>query len=358
MSNGRKNYFSTKNLVTIAILASLGGALSTYIGYLGNLINRVVGVPFGAGQFLAGLHVIWILLAIGLTKKKGAGTLTGVLKGVIELFLGSTHGIIILMVSAVQGVLADTVLFSDRVKERRMLIPYSIAGGISSASNVFVFYLFYLAGVPIIFVAVLGMLAAGSGIIFGGWVTLQILQSLEFAGVIEPRDKKARGETPGQKEVFHRPRKIVYANLIITIAFLAAFTLGAVYYFTAVYESPNQEGIEVTGNVESNYIFTYKEFKDEEVTINAELIGSVTHVPPRNYTGVPLQELITKASAKTSASEVIVTANDGYSMEFALDDIMNDRDVIIIREDGSYRLIAANYDGSYWVKNVIKVEIK
>ena len=90
----RRYHFSTRDLVTIAILASLGGGLSMYIGYLGNLVNRIFGVPFGAGQFMAGLHVIWIVLAIGLTKRKGAGTITGVLKGFVELFLGGTHDLI------------------------------------------------------------------------------------------------------------------------------------------------------------------------------------------------------------------------------------------------------------------------
>ncbi|MCJ2532418.1 MAG: ECF transporter S component, partial [Candidatus Thermoplasmatota archaeon] len=90
---------STKDLVTIALLSALGGVLSTYVGYLGNLMNHIVGVPFGAGQFMAGLHVLWIILAIGITKKKGAGTVTGALKGVVELFTGSTHGIVIVVVS-------------------------------------------------------------------------------------------------------------------------------------------------------------------------------------------------------------------------------------------------------------------
>ena len=354
----KKNHFSTKHLVTIAILASLGGALSTYIGYLGNLINRFVGVPFGAGQFLAGLHIIWILLAIGLTQKKGAGTITGILKGIIELFLGSTHGIVILLVSAVQGILADTVLFSDRVKRRRGLVPYSTAGAVSAASNVFVFYVFYLAGVPVIFMAVLCMLAAGSGIVFGGWAALQILQSLEFAGVIEPQEDSTGKSLPERRSASKGSKKVVYASMIITVAFLAVFTMGAVYYFSSVYESPDKEGIEVTGNVESGFTFTYEDFQDEEITINAELIGSVTYEPPRNYTGIPLHEIITKASVKNSASDVIVIANDGYSMEFKLDEIMNDREVIITRESDSYRLIAANYDGSYWVRNVIKLEIK
>ncbi len=67
--------------------------MSTYVGYLGNLINQIFGVPFGAGQFASGLHVFWFILAAGLIRRPG-GPLPpqAFLKGIIELFTGSTHG--------------------------------------------------------------------------------------------------------------------------------------------------------------------------------------------------------------------------------------------------------------------------
>lgn len=68
-----KYYFSTRDLLTIAILASLGGVMSTYVGYVANVINRLVGVPFGAGQVVAGLHILWIVLILAITGKKGLG---------------------------------------------------------------------------------------------------------------------------------------------------------------------------------------------------------------------------------------------------------------------------------------------
>ena len=48
MTYDGQNRITTRDIVTIAILSSLGGALSTFIGYLGNLINLSLGVPFGA----------------------------------------------------------------------------------------------------------------------------------------------------------------------------------------------------------------------------------------------------------------------------------------------------------------------
>ncbi len=342
-----KYHFSTKDLVTIAILASLGGAMSTYVGYLGNLVNRLVGVPFGAGQFMAGLHIIWTMIALGITGKKGTGTVTGTVKGLVELFLGGTHGIVIVVVSAVQGGLADVFLLSDRAKRDRGLIPYSLAGGVSSASNVLVFQAFYFSGVPWALIMVLTMLAAGSGIIFGGWFAVQVLDTLEHGGFVlgkeEKRPKKRKART--------------YAAVISTVIILGAFTVGAVYYFSNVYVPPGKEGIEVAGNVENEYVFQYSDFKDSEVTVRAELIGSVSYEAPRNYTGIPLNLAINRSRPKDNADELRVRAKDGYSASFDLEEVLGNDEIIITREDGGYRLVAANYDGGYWVRDVHRIEI-
>ncbi|WP_461368985.1 ECF transporter S component, partial [Candidatus Darwinibacter acetoxidans] len=81
----KRIYFATRDLLIMAVLSGIGGVLSTYVGYLGNLLNRLFGVPFGAGQFVAGLHVFWIILAAGLVRRPGAATIVGLLKGVVEL---------------------------------------------------------------------------------------------------------------------------------------------------------------------------------------------------------------------------------------------------------------------------------
>ena len=103
MSSEQNSSISTRNIVTVAILGSLGGSLSTFVGYLGNLINLSLGIPFGAGQFMAGLHVFWLILIRAIVAKRGTGTMGGLLKGLVELFTGSTHGKVIVVVSVVQG---------------------------------------------------------------------------------------------------------------------------------------------------------------------------------------------------------------------------------------------------------------
>jgi len=104
-SNAKRSLLDLRELVLVALLAAVGGVLSAYIGYLGNLINRLFGVPFGAGQLIAGLHVLWLLLARILTRRFGSATLTGITKGIVELLSGGTHGVIIVLISFVEGLL-------------------------------------------------------------------------------------------------------------------------------------------------------------------------------------------------------------------------------------------------------------
>ncbi len=343
-----KYHFSTKDMVTIALLSALGGGLSTYIGYLGNLINRIVGVPFGAGQFMAGLHVIWIVLAVGITKKKGVGTTTGLLKGMVELFLGGTHGVVIVVVSLIQGLLIDAVLFNDKTKEKRNIVPYSIAGGVSAASNVFVFQAFFFSGVPLILIMMLGMLAFGSGILFGGYISLQMMESLEQGGLMHRTvDKEDK-----------QPVHVKYASIIVTVIFLVAFTVGGVYYFNNVYVSPGAEEILVTGDVNNEYVFVYNDFPEHETVVSAELVGSVTHVPEKNYTGIPLNLIIKHAEPRNESISIEVVATDGYSAVFDLNSIMYDGNVIISYEDDRYMIVADGYDGAYWVKDIHEIRIE
>jgi energy-coupling factor transport system substrate-specific component len=357
----KKYHFTTKDLVTIALISALGGVLSTYVGYLGNMMNHIVGVPFGAGQFMAGLHVVWIVLALGITRKKGAATATGLLKGIIELFMGSTHGIVIVVVSLVQGLIPDLVLFRDKSKTDRNPTMYAIAGGLSAASNVVVFQLFFFSGVPVYLITMLCMLAAASGIIFGGWLALEMLESLEYSGLVLGKrsiivDDPDVDTVDWERRRSERRRKL--RSVAVAVLFLSSFTIGAVYYFAFVFVLPGQGTIEVSGMVQEPYEFSYSDFEGDEVTITAELIGSVTYVAPRDYTGIRVSDIIDSASPDEDATQVVVTGSDGYFATFDLSGVMNDDSMIVILEDDAFRLVAADYEGAYWVEDVVRIEVR
>ncbi|MGD2246803.1 MAG: ECF transporter S component [Candidatus Methanofastidiosia archaeon] len=315
-----KYYFKTNDLVKIAILSALGGVSSTYIGYLGNLVNRFLGVPFGAGQFLAGLHIFWIILGLGLTKKEGTCTMIGVLKALVELFSGGKLGVFVILLSGVQGILADVTFLALRKKN---VYTFAAAGGIATAANVFIFQAFFAPYTGINFFLLIGGIAFVSGVAFAGvfsWNVLNILKG---------------------KEQEYSMKKVA------TLAVFGVLLVGSVYYYSFVYKT--SEKIEVTGNVGNSYSFYYGDFTEYETTLTAEMVGQYKYEPETEYTGIPLSHILERASPVGTTIRII--AGDGYTVDF---DITKINDVIITRER---RLIAKGYDGGYWVRDIVEITV-
>ena len=131
----RMSIFTSRELSMIAILSALGGAFSILLGYAGNFLTSIPLLPFGSTQFFSGLHVFWIVLASVMVNKKGVGTLTGVLKGLVESALVSFHGFIALPISALEGAVLDLCLM---IFGRDKTVSICLAAGFSSASNVLI----------------------------------------------------------------------------------------------------------------------------------------------------------------------------------------------------------------------------
>jgi energy-coupling factor transport system substrate-specific component len=313
-----KYYFKTSDLVKIAILSALGGISSTYIGYLGNLVNRFLGVPFGAGQFMAGLHIFWIILGFGLIKKEGTCTMIGVLKALVELFSGGKLGVFVILLSGVQGLIADIIFFLVR---KRNVFTYALAGGISTTANVLIFQLFFVPYTAYKFFFLIALISFVSGVAFAGIFAYNVLNILEG------------------KEHEYSIRKVT------TLVVCGMLMVGGVYYYSFVYES--SEKIQVEGAVSNPYSFYYQDFIASETTIRAEMVGQYKYEPETEYTGIPLTAILHEAYP--IGTTVRITADDGYSVDFSIDNLDQ---CIITRER---RLIAKGYEGSYWVQNVVEI---
>ncbi|MGE5592405.1 MAG: ECF transporter S component [Betaproteobacteria bacterium] len=346
---GRKYYFSTRDLVLIAVASAAGGVLSTYVGYLGNLLNKAFGVPFGAGQWMAGLHVFWFVLVRVAVGRTGAGTLAGVLKGTVEMFTGSTHGLPIVLVSAVEGLLVDLALFPF---SRPPLAALCIAGGVAAASNVVVFQTLYFSGVSWGYLALMVLFAFGSGVVFGGYFAHGVLGIVAEARLLPLKTGAPPSRSAGRSSSGR-------THLIATLLMGLALAGGAVYYYAQVFE-PFWRGptCAVEGKVANPYVYRPVDFEGELVTVTAELKGQVTYRPPADYTGVPLARILERARPDASATRVRVLASDGYEAEFDLGDIMENRAVILIREAENLRLIATGYEGGYWVRMVTRLVVE
>ena len=347
---------NTREIVIMAILSSLGGALSTFVGYLGNMINLALGVPFGAGQFMAGLHVFWLVLVRVLVPKKGAGTMAGLLKGVAELFTGSTHGIVIVIVSLVQGIIIDLAgIMGGNSKNTNIIsrLVWWLLAGISAASNVVVFQIFYFVGAPWLYIVIIIILAFCSGIIFAGYFAWETLEFIQETGVITTTFMSLRSQSPSQTK-----KRVALRNLpAITLVLFLSF--GSIYYTVAVAKTfVDPYTCEVTGLVEQPFTYHSSDFIDEEITIEAELQGAYTHKPPTNYTGVLVRTILEQAIPLSEASGLQVRARDGYIINFDdLEHVMTDNRFLLTETDDGLWLIAADYDGSLWVKQVTTLEI-
>jgi ABC-type thiamin/hydroxymethylpyrimidine transport system permease subunit len=351
--NLRRYYLSNRDLLIISVLSGIGGVMSTYVGYLGNLLNRIFGVPFGAGQFTSGLHVFWFILVAGLIRRPGATTVAGLLKGIVELFTGSTHGVVIILVSLVQGLLVDFVLL---LTKRHDVRSYMLAGGISAASNVFVFQWLYFSGAPVTYLIFIGSLAFVSGVLLAGNFGHSVLEVVLQARPVRITTKEGRIEvSSGRRE----KTACLTARLVITSVLILLLSGGAVYYFAAVFEPPwVGPRCQVEGLVEKSFSFHVDHYSRYETTITAELQGQIKYVPPQDYTGVPLRIILEESSPLDEASKVKIMATDGYTVEFQLQDVLKDDKMLLIREGDMLRLIAGNYEGGYWIRMVNKIVVE
>ncbi len=350
-----RHRLDVRDLVLIALLSAAGGVLSTYIGYLGNLVNRVFGVPFGAGQLISGLHIIWPLLARALVGRFGAGTLTGLTKGVVELFSGGTHGAVIVLVSGVEGLFVD---FGLGLTRRRSLWITMLAGALASASNVVVFQAVYFSGVAAGFLWLMIGLALVSGAVFGGYLAWDIERVLVMSRILRPT-----GATPARivrhTEAFAASDRRISWRRAAVLPLALAFLAGVVYFYLEVARpaaGPNSAA--VSGDVAAPYTFSYSEWSAGARTVRAELRGSVSYVPPADYTGIPLRLVLERAAPHPSAARVRVLAADGYETSFLLRDVAADADLLLTAEGKSLRLVAPGRDGALWVREVVRLVVE
>jgi len=333
----RRYYFSTRDLLMIAVLAALGGVASTYIQTLANAVHAALGFP-GATQVLAGLHILWLVLAVGLTGKQGAGTATGIAKGAVEFLSGNTHGILVILIDVVAGILVDLGMLPFRNKNSYP--AYSFAGGLAAASNVFVFQAF--ASIPsdvltmtaILLVATVSFL---SGALLAGVLGKVLLDSLRRAGVVkdQPTESPAR-------QVF-----LAFVGIVSVLALA-----GGLYLYFALQGPPS---VRIAGQVSAPYEYSYND-EDEALVVTIQetakpgLMGT--------YTGLPLREIVSRAQPAADATAILARGNDGYDFFIEMIELEENETLILAHSGGGGELtysVAGAQNSRAWVRNVVEV---
>jgi energy-coupling factor transport system substrate-specific component len=103
----RRLRYSTKDLILIAILAAVGLAVKPLIKPLMHFVTTPLGIP--GGTLAGGFYMMWLTLAMAMTKRFGAATLTGLLQGFIVLISGwfGSHGALSIFTYAFPGLVID-----------------------------------------------------------------------------------------------------------------------------------------------------------------------------------------------------------------------------------------------------------
>ena len=330
-------YYSTRDLLLMAALAALGGLASTYINFIGDFFQSILGFA-GTTQWAAGFHVLWLILAVGLTQKQGTGTITGILKGAVELFTGNTHGLLVVLVDIVAGILVDLGLLAFRKRDH--WLPYSIAGGIASASNVFVFQLFAAVPADILTYGLIGLIALMaflSGFLFAGILGFALITTLRKSGVV--KDQESREMKPGVLRYF----------------FLGAVLLSALVFGYLKISRTGTGTVAITGAVESPYQFNAASSLVETESVEMP-VGGVT----MTYRGYPLQKILQLAQPEDDYELIVLHASDGYSF-FITPEELKENPALLLQAQGKGNNQVYNMVGpetkKAWVNGVIEISL-
>lgn len=336
-STGKPVYFSTRDLLIMAVLAALGGVTSTYINALGDAVQAALGFP-GGTQWAAGLHVIWIVLAMGILRKPGTGIFMGVLKGTVELLSGNSHGVIILLVNLTAGLFVDFGFLFFNYKQN--LLPYLIAGGLATASNVLVFQLFATIPMNILgmtAILVLFLLALVSGLIFAGFVPHLLVNVLSDAGIVKIPVKPS-----------HNRKLNAY---ILSGVALSAILLTA---FLRINYRPGS-AVKITGAVKNATEFPDPDLALDKVTQKMAYKGVMTE-----YHGYPLYTIIDFAEPINGADTILLEASDGYAFLISFQELYENDDILLVEQGKGQNIsfdIVGPESSKAWVRNVTDITV-
>jgi energy-coupling factor transport system substrate-specific component len=347
-----KYYFSTKDIVLIAILCCLGGLTSTYIGYIGSTFGSLTGIPMG-GQALAGLHVFWIILIMAIVNKKCSGSLAGLLKGFVEFITGSHLGILAIPTSLLEGVFAEIGFWPFNKYSRT--VAFVIAGGLGSWANVLVTQTIFNAFPGIYVFGSVSVFAFVSGLIFGGYMSMGIYRILIEAGVVKDAYKVKN----------MKAWTLISGAIVVILVGVLAITV-AEYVTTPLAASTTDNGmtpiaggtfyINITGDVAKPGSYYIPGYSAQFITISAvNSMGGSDNT--YNFTGVPFNIVLKDAGIYGNASAITLLAADKYQMTYTASDVMSQKSIILDPENGEVDIIAKGYASDMWVKSIKNVTV-
>ena len=178
--------FSMFDLVIIALTSALGIAIKPIIVPLVHIVTGPLYIPGGAAA--GGFYMLWIVLGIGITKKKGTGTLIGLVQALLVIISGvyGTHGAISIITYSMPGIMTDIVAALLKNKAFTPAGFFSL-GLVANITGTFLSSLvfFRLPLIPMLLTLSVASLSGG----LGGLIAYKIMKQLNRTNIINPMNK-------------------------------------------------------------------------------------------------------------------------------------------------------------------------
>ncbi len=172
--------FSVRELVLTAAMAALGVAVKPIVSSVAHTISTPLMIPGGA--LAGGLYMMWLVVAMGLTGKRGTATLAGLIQALLIMLLpiSGSHGAMSLLSYTLPGLAVDLglLLIGRRVQSLPTAFYAGILANVAGTAVVNVIF-FTLPLIPLL----LSLFVAAFSGALGGILSWQLLRALKRFGV-------------------------------------------------------------------------------------------------------------------------------------------------------------------------------
>ena len=121
-------------------------------------------------------------------------------------------------------------------------------------------------------------------------------------------------------------------------------------------EPAGETSLQVTGNVENEMTWTEEEVRSMD-TIESQRENNEGELS--TYTGVPIEALLEEAGVPNDATTVTFVAEDDYTADVELAEVMACNDCIVsFRNQGGFSIVMPGYSGKLQVKGVVEIQVE
>lgn len=187
MKEKKKHYWELKDVIMMAILGVIFAAVYMAVFNLGTVISTGLA-PFGLSNFAFEIiYGIWFMagtLAAYIIRKPGVGIVAELLASVIELLLGNSGGMAVVITGLIQG--AGIELGFAVFGYKRWNLASMTLSGILAAVFIFCYELYYLNYITLALNLILVQLAVrfASAFVFAGVICKLAGDGLARTGVV------------------------------------------------------------------------------------------------------------------------------------------------------------------------------